>query len=313
MDFSTPFEATPVETHDAVIAERERHPKSSRASSRTPRVLACVLCQQRKVKCDRKFPCGNCIKARVQCISSIPAPPRRRQKKTQSGLEDLLAKVKRYEALLKKYGEDLDPNHQKRKEIDDPSPHDETDSAEDGIRNDTQPDQTDSENELPDIGGLLIDACPPNTNLTEKHPTGVQIFRLWQTFIDNVNPIVKFIHIPTMQQSVLEASADLGSVSKPMEALLFGIYSASVNSLTNAECESLLGEQKIRALARLHSASLRALQRVQFLKTESMLVLQAFILLLISARSYYDIKTQWVLSGVSVIFFCFLNPPLRQL
>lgn len=26
------------------------------------RVLSCVLCQQRKKKCDRKSPCSNCIR-----------------------------------------------------------------------------------------------------------------------------------------------------------------------------------------------------------------------------------------------------------
>lgn len=27
-----------------------------------PRILACVLCQHRKIKCDRNFPCANCVK-----------------------------------------------------------------------------------------------------------------------------------------------------------------------------------------------------------------------------------------------------------
>lgn len=26
------------------------------------RILACVLCQHRKIKCDRTFPCANCLK-----------------------------------------------------------------------------------------------------------------------------------------------------------------------------------------------------------------------------------------------------------
>lgn len=29
-----------------------------------PRILACVLCQHRKIKCDRNFPCANCVKVR---------------------------------------------------------------------------------------------------------------------------------------------------------------------------------------------------------------------------------------------------------
>ncbi|VZI08232.1 unnamed protein product [Fusarium fujikuroi] len=30
------------------------------------RVLSCVLCQQRKKKCDRKSPCSNCIRSALQ-------------------------------------------------------------------------------------------------------------------------------------------------------------------------------------------------------------------------------------------------------
>jgi len=37
------------------------------SSHKTPRVLACVLCQHRKIKCDRNTPCSNCIKV---CRSS---------------------------------------------------------------------------------------------------------------------------------------------------------------------------------------------------------------------------------------------------
>lgn len=37
-------------------------------AAKPQRVLACVLCQQRKIKCDRKFPCVSCRKAGVQCV-----------------------------------------------------------------------------------------------------------------------------------------------------------------------------------------------------------------------------------------------------
>jgi hypothetical protein len=33
------------------------------AAAKSQRVLACVLCQSRKVKCDRNFPCSNCMRS----------------------------------------------------------------------------------------------------------------------------------------------------------------------------------------------------------------------------------------------------------
>lgn len=41
---------------------------ASASPQRCARVLACALCQQRKVKCDRQEPCSNCIKV---CHSRI--------------------------------------------------------------------------------------------------------------------------------------------------------------------------------------------------------------------------------------------------
>ena len=63
---------------------------------------ACVLCQQRKVKCDRKDPCATCTKARAKCVFRAPAPPRRRPRKSPEAI--LLARLRRYEELLKGFG-----------------------------------------------------------------------------------------------------------------------------------------------------------------------------------------------------------------
>jgi hypothetical protein len=43
-------------------------PAASSGGNKPTRILACVLCQHRKIKCDRSFPCANCIK-----VSSSPA------------------------------------------------------------------------------------------------------------------------------------------------------------------------------------------------------------------------------------------------
>jgi hypothetical protein len=67
-------------------------------TSRPQRVLACVLCQQRKVKCDRKFPCANCIKCHTQCVPATLATRRRRRKFPD---RELLERLHKYEDLLR--------------------------------------------------------------------------------------------------------------------------------------------------------------------------------------------------------------------
>jgi hypothetical protein len=63
---------------------------------------SCVLCQQRKVRCDKKKPCSNCVKAGVDCRVVPPQPPRRRKKRIPE--RDLVDRLRKYETLLSQHG-----------------------------------------------------------------------------------------------------------------------------------------------------------------------------------------------------------------
>lgn len=69
---------------------------------------SCLICRQRKVRCDRRTPCSNCVKAEKQC-SFIP-PVRGKRKRTKRPREGLHAKLKRYEGLLRSYGVKVEPS-----------------------------------------------------------------------------------------------------------------------------------------------------------------------------------------------------------
>jgi hypothetical protein len=118
--------------------------------------------------------------------------------------------------------------------------------------------------------------------LRSLHPQPTQIFLLWQAFVDNVNTLVKILHVPTAQKAVLNAMADLDHVSKGMEALLFGIYVIAVTSMEEGECQSTLQESKAFALKRFRAGAQQALRAAGLLKTSDMMVLQAFVLFLVS-------------------------------
>lgn len=125
-----------------------------------------------------------------------------------------------------------------------------------------------------DTGTFVFDPRPLDTTLTHFHPPPAQIFKLWHTFLDNVNPLIKVIHAPTVQRLLLEASVDLEHVSRPMEALMFAIYSCAVTSLSNEECEMLTGEPMGRLRARYHKITQQALMRAGLFGTLDIAVLQ---------------------------------------
>ena len=72
------------------------------------RVLACMLCHQRKIKCDRRFPCANCQKTNTQCIPAALLPRQRRRRFPE---RELLDRLRRYEDLLLKNKITFDPLH----------------------------------------------------------------------------------------------------------------------------------------------------------------------------------------------------------
>ena len=73
---------------------------------------SCILCYQRKVKCDGQRPCSTCRKSQVECISKLATAPRRKAKTLAAKEDQLLERLRRYEALLKLHDIDLDENNE---------------------------------------------------------------------------------------------------------------------------------------------------------------------------------------------------------
>lgn len=82
------------------------HPQPQVIVEKITRGHSCILCQQRKVRCDKTKPCSNCVKARAECVQRAFVPPRRRKKKIPA--TDIVARLRRAEELLKKHGVKLD-------------------------------------------------------------------------------------------------------------------------------------------------------------------------------------------------------------
>ena len=71
-------------------------------SGKSPRVLACVLCQQSKIKCDRQFPCAHCVRVGVQCVQAT------RQRRHRFHERELLGRIRQYEGLLRQHNIQFD-------------------------------------------------------------------------------------------------------------------------------------------------------------------------------------------------------------
>lgn len=117
---------------------------------------------------------------------------------------------------------------------------------------------------------------------------------------ENVDPLTKIVHGPSLHSTIQKAIVDLSSVPKSLEALLFAIYSAAVVSLKNHECERRFGESRKVLMPRYRLATKAALSRAKFIGSANLAVLQAFLIHLLSMREVYDSRTLWTLTGVAL-------------
>lgn len=133
----------------------------------------------------------------------------------------------------------------------------------------------------PDNDNLFFGSRKTAIELFTFHPEPVQIFRLWQIYLNNVDPLLKVTHTHSLQGYIIEAAGDLVNISPTLEALMFGIYSASIMSLTTDECQVTFGSSKDDLLTRYQSGCQQALLNCGYLRTRDRECLTALYLFLV--------------------------------
>ncbi|KAH8598714.1 hypothetical protein B0O99DRAFT_614006 [Bisporella sp. PMI_857] len=298
-------------------------------SSKAQRVLACVRCQQRKIKCDKKIPCANCSSCRTQCMPATLTP--RGPRKRRFPERELLERLRKYEDLLHQNNIKFEPLHKDPAraeqhpaarggdEGEDEKPEaavpgwsspastvkfekeykaknywnalnskfrdsdDESDSSHDALRNAI------AKQELTQFYGdndhFLFGSHKMNVDLSTLHPGPVPIFKLWQIYVDNVNPLLKVIHATSLQGRIIEAAGDPTNIGPTLEALMFSIYCMAIYSLDPEVCQVNFDSLKEDLLSRYHFGCQQALLNCGFLRSDDRDCLTALYLYLVSLRS----------------------------
>ncbi|KAK9447044.1 fungal-specific transcription factor domain-containing protein [Limtongia smithiae] len=328
-------------------------PTAATAEPQLPR-FACVICQQRKVKCNRLSPCSNCLKANASCVYTTPKPPKRRRKANEA--MDLLEKLRRYEAAFKNLTTEKGVENEDSatttggRESDAPSeegmkskgvhiaPANETDGHGRLVIDRTKTKYFDSYTwadfadyyitarnardksqasplsivEYDDssspasfslqrlASGLLLSHDFSGEGATMTLPAAEQLQYMWSRYLENVDPVAKIIHGPTVQKIVDEYAANQTNLSTEIEALLFCLCAVTIASLTNTDCEKGLNASRKELLKLYRVCAVRALTRTSFIKTTDVTVLQAYVLFLSCIRQECDPDTFWSLTGVGL-------------
>ncbi|EXJ53682.1 uncharacterized protein A1O5_13134 [Cladophialophora psammophila CBS 110553] len=316
---------------------------TSSQASQPQRVLACVLCQQRKVKCDRVFPCANCVRSRAQCV---PGSLAKRQRRRRLPERELLERLRKYEDLLRQNNVAFEPLHGDSTRGKDPSiahrgfgsdnERPETvgqdistpattvrpgrgygaknvwHAMSQGYRDSDDDSNSCRDDELETAVNTAWDQSVVNDNnllfgsprtkqgLSTLHPDPVQIFKLWQIYLENVDPLLKVMHTPSLQGRIIEAAGDVSKIAPTLEALLFSIYCMSILSLTAEDCQKIFDSPKEDLLIRYQQCCQQALLNCSFLRSSDRECLTALYLYLISVRPSTVPQSLSSLLGVAI-------------
>lgn len=113
-------------------------------------------------------------------------------------------------------------------------------------------------------------------------PSRGQAAHLWQIFLNNVDVLLKVLHIPTTQPAVFAAINNPKAASKDLNALLFSIYFAAVTSLRQADSHIIFGEDRQSVLKRFQRGLEVSLHSAEFLDSPTIVSLQAISIYLVN-------------------------------
>lgn len=110
----------------------------------------------------------------------------------------------------------------------------------------------------------------------------VHILKLWQIYLENVNPLLKVTHTLSLQPRIIEAAANFTDIDPVLETLMFSIYCVSILSLPEDECMVMFGSSKQHLLPRFQNGCQQALLNCGFLRRNDRDCLTALYLYLVS-------------------------------
>ena len=129
---------------------------------------------------------------------------------------------------------------------------------------------------------LVFGSSKTDVDISALHPEQVHIFRFWQVYLENVDPLLKITHTLTLQARIINAVGNMRKISPTLEALMFSIYCISVLSLTDDECVATFATPREDLLKNYRFGCQQALFNCKFLRSRDQDCLTALYLYLVS-------------------------------
>lgn len=144
-----------------------------------------------------------------------------------------------------------------------------------------------------------------NPNFQEReqprHPPRETILHLWKIYCRNVDPLIKILHRPTLNEDI-EAfvSSPQSQLPPSKNALLFAIYFAAASTLSNQDSLRQLGEGQDVLIKRYRAGVEKALAAADYLNSNELTTLQAATIYVTLLRVSSVTRSSWVLTSLII-------------
>ncbi|GES63577.1 C6 transcription factor [Aspergillus terreus] len=138
--------------------------------------------------------------------------------------------------------------------------------------------------------------------LTESHETGELEKELCRIFLEKVDPYFKILHKPSLSSFLLAGEPYLDYVPghPAPTALAYAVYYAATCSLSDAECSRKFHTSKPVLIDRYQTETESALARLDFMTSNDLTILQAFVLFLLASRTQDQSRRVWTMLSMAV-------------
>ncbi|OKL60739.1 hypothetical protein UA08_04249 [Talaromyces atroroseus] len=280
---------------------------------------SCTRCNQKKVRCDRKTPCGRCLRTGDECIH--PGNKRAPRKLKRPPISEILDHLHQLEAEVER----LQSAPAKQSPGASPDSRTEANSQNNANKPDTPGGRLIQElqevcdksssgesatyTSISSNGSLPVPEerifAPYHSASAKKHhiqyPQPFQIWTLWDVYMKNVAPLISLLHIPSVERMIGQRRANPDpDPDLAQEALTLAICFAAVVSMTPQQCLSILNEDHDVCIRNYKISVEQTLAKANLISTQNILVLQAAVLFLLCLRRCGYYRTIWAEASIVV-------------
>lgn len=224
-----------------------------------PRVLglgpSCNECRRRKIRCDRSIPCSYCVRTRIQCVypeSAVETGGHEGIIDRIEGVENKLQSLEQGISEIKSLLQMSVVGQGSAKNVESfvPSSTNDQPVAADRTRDVEMSLVPQVIATLPDLKQPAFFSTTSLPAMGSLHPPPATVIIIWQRFIDNIDPLLKLLHIPSLQRQIVNAIRALDRVEPYAECQMFAVYYCTIVEMSQDDCQYILGEQKKALLDR---------------------------------------------------------------